>query len=110
MNIIGDVNGKRAIIIDDMVDTAGTLAQAARAVVSEGATGVWAYATHAVLSGPAIERVEGAPLTELVVSDTIKLSDQAAQCAKVRVLSVASLVAEAVKRVHTGESISTLFL
>lgn len=110
MNIIGEVEGRRAIIVDDMVDTAGTLAQAARAVVSEGASGVWAYTTHPVLSGPAIERLEGAPLTELVVTDTIRLSEAAARSKKVRVLSVASLVAEAVKRVHTGESISTLFL
>ena len=110
MNIIGDVEGKRAIIIDDMVDTAGTLTQAARAVLSEGAAGVWAYATHPVLSGPAMERINGSPLNELVVSDTIKLSDEAAASPKVRTLSVAPLVAEAIKRVHTGESISTLFL
>lgn len=110
MHIIGDVEGKRAIIIDDMVDTAGTLTQAARAVISEGAAEVYAYATHAVLSGPAIERIEGSPLREVVVSDSIKLGELAAQCPKIRTLSVASLVAEAIKRVHTGESISTLFL
>ena len=110
MNIIGDVEGKRAIIVDDMVDTAGTLAQAARAVISEGATAVWAYATHPVLSGPAIDRIDGSPLEELVVTDTIRLSEPASKCKKVRVLSVAPLVAEAIKRVHTGESISTLFL
>lgn len=110
MNIIGDVEGKRAIIIDDMVDTAGTLTQAARAVLSEGASGVWAYATHPVLSGPAMERINGSPLTELVVSDTIGLNEEAAASPKVRTLSVATLVAEAIKRVHTGESISTLFL
>jgi ribose-phosphate pyrophosphokinase len=113
MNIIGDVEKKRAIIIDDMVDTAGTLAQAARAVIASGANDVWAYATHAVLSGPAMERIEGSPLKELVVTDTIALRDNAAKSEKngrVRVLSVAPLVAEAIKRVHTGESISTLFL
>jgi ribose-phosphate pyrophosphokinase len=110
MNIIGDVNGKRAIIVDDMVDTAGTLAQAARAIVANGATEVWAYATHAVLSGPALERIEGSPLKELVVTDTIRLTDKAAASSRIRQLSVAPLVAEAIKRVHTGESISTLFL
>jgi ribose-phosphate pyrophosphokinase len=109
MNIIGDVEKKRAIIIDDMVDTAGTLAQAARAVIASGARDVWAYATHAVLSGPAIERIDGSPLKELVVTDTIALRDNARTSKRIRALSVAPLVAEAVKRVHTGESISTLF-
>jgi ribose-phosphate pyrophosphokinase len=108
MNIIGDVDGKRAIIIDDMVDTAGTLAQAARAVVASGARDVWAYATHAVLSGPALERISGSPLKELVVTDTIAPRPEAA-ASRIRALSVAPLVAEAIKRVHTGESISTLF-
>jgi ribose-phosphate pyrophosphokinase len=109
MNIIGDVDKKRAIIIDDMVDTAGTLAQAARAVIASGAKDVWAYATHPVLSGPAIERIEGSPLKELVVTDTIALRDNAKGNPRIRQLSVAPLVAEAIKRVHTGESISTLF-
>jgi len=108
MNIIGDVDGKRAIIIDDMVDTAGTLAQAARAVVASGARDVWAYATHAVLSGPALERISGSPLKELVVTDTIAPRPEA-EGSRIRALSVAPLVAEAIKRVHTGESISTLF-
>jgi len=110
MHIIGDVEGKRAVIIDDMVDTAGTLTQAARAVVAEGANEVFAYGTHAVLSGPAIERLNGSPLVELVVSDTIPLSEAGEASDKIRQVSVASLVAEAIKRVHTGESISTLFL
>jgi ribose-phosphate pyrophosphokinase len=110
MHIIGDVEGKRAIIIDDMVDTAGTLTQAARAVVTEGAAEVYAYATHPVLSGPAIERLEGSPLKEIVVTDSIPLGELALKCKKIRTLSVAPLVAEAIKRVHTGESISTLFL
>jgi ribose-phosphate pyrophosphokinase len=110
MNIIGDVEKKRAIIIDDMVDTAGTLAQAARAVIASGAKDVWAYATHPVLSGPAIERIEGSPLKELVVTDTIALRPNALASKRIRSLSVAPLVAEAIKRVHTGESISTLFL
>ena len=109
MNIICDVDKKRAVIIDDMVDTAGTLVQAARAIVASGARDVWAYATHAVLSGPAIERIEGSPLKELVVTDTIALRENARACKRIRVLSAAPLVAEAIKRVHTGESISTLF-
>jgi ribose-phosphate pyrophosphokinase len=110
MHIIGDVDGRRAIIIDDMCDTAGTLTQSARAVIAEGASEVYAYCTHAVLSGPAIERVDGSPLKELVVSDTISLAEEASKSEKIRTLSVAPLVAEAIKRVHTGESISTLFL
>ena len=108
MNIIGDVDGKRAVIIDDMVDTAGTLAQAARAVIASGAREVSAYATHAVLSGPALERIDGSPLKELVVTDTISLREEAHKT-RIRQLTVAPLVAEAIKRVHTGESISTLF-
>ena len=108
MNIIGDVDGKRAIIIDDMVDTAGTLAQAARAVIASGAKDVWAYATHAVLSGPALERISGSPLKELVVTDTITPRPESST-SRIRTLSVAPLVGEAIKRVHTGESISTLF-
>jgi ribose-phosphate pyrophosphokinase len=108
MNIIGDVDGKRAIIIDDMVDTAGTLAQAARAVVAAGAKNVWAYATHAVLSGPALERIAGSPLKELVVTDTIAPRPEFA-AARIRALSVGPIIGEAIKRVHTGESISTLF-
>jgi ribose-phosphate pyrophosphokinase len=108
MNIIGDVTGKRAVIIDDMVDTAGTLAQAAKAIIGAGARDVWAYATHAVLSGPAFERIEASPLKELVVTDTIAPRPEAGK-ARIRTLSVAPLVAEAIKRVHTGESISTLF-
>jgi ribose-phosphate pyrophosphokinase len=109
MHIIGDVEKRRAIIIDDMCDTAGTLTQSARAVIAEGASEVFAYCTHPVLSGPAIERIDGSPLSEVVVSDTIPLGDEARGSNKVRTLSVAPLVAEAIKRVHTGESISTLF-
>jgi ribose-phosphate pyrophosphokinase len=108
MNILGDVDAKRAIIIDDMVDTAGTLAQAARAVVASGAKDVWAYATHAVLSGPALERISGSPLKELVVTDTITPRPESAS-SRIRTVSIAPLVGEAIKRVHTGESISTLF-
>jgi ribose-phosphate pyrophosphokinase len=110
MNIIGDVEGKKAIIIDDMVDTAGTLTQAAQAVKDNGATEVYAYCTHPVLSGPAVERVKDSVLSALICSDTIPLVEPAHGSEKFQVLSVAPLVAEAIKRVHTGESISTLFL
>jgi ribose-phosphate pyrophosphokinase len=110
MNIIGDVKGKRAVIIDDMIDTAGTLTQAASAVLNQGATEVRAYATHGVLSGPAIERLTNSSLTEVVIADTIAPTEAVAACPKIRIESVAPLVAEAIKRVHTGESISTLFL
>ena len=110
MHIIGAVEGKRAVIIDDMVDTAGTLTQAANAVMKEGALSVSAYCTHPVLSGPALQRLNESPLTELVVSDTIQLSEEKEKSNKIRCLSISPLVAEAIKRVHTGESISTLFL
>lgn len=110
MNIIGAVKDKHAIIIDDMADTAGTLAQAARAVIAEGAIDVRAYITHPVLSGPAVERIVGSPLKEVVVTDTIPLQQSAIDSGKFTVRSVAPLVAEAIKRVHTGESISTLFV
>ncbi|MBI5493469.1 MAG: ribose-phosphate pyrophosphokinase [Deltaproteobacteria bacterium] len=109
MNIVGDVAGMDCILLDDMVDTAGTLTQAATALLKEGATSVMAYATHPVLSGPAIARIEQSPLQEVVVSNTIALHPEARACKKIRQLSVATLIGEAVRRVHTGESISTLF-
>jgi len=109
MNIIGDVKGKRAIILDDMIDTAGTLAQAAGALVNEGAKGIWAYATHPVFSGPAIERLSNCAIKEVVVTDSIPLSEEALKNTKFKVLSCAPMVGEAIKRVHSGDSISTLF-
>jgi ribose-phosphate pyrophosphokinase len=110
MNIIGDVKGRDAIIVDDMIDTAGTLTQAAKAVMEAGARSVSACATHGVLSGPAIERIEASQLTEVVVSDTIPLSDKAKNCKKIKQLSVARLLGEAIKRIHHGDSISSLFI
>jgi ribose-phosphate pyrophosphokinase len=110
MHLIGDVKGKDAVIVDDMIDTAGTLVQAARAVMEAGAKSVVASATHAVLSGPAIQRIEDSPLTEVCVTDTIPLSEAARQCKKIKVLSVARLLGEAVKRIHHGDSISSLFI
>ncbi len=111
MQIIGDVRGKAAVIVDDMVDTAGTLCAAAEAVHRAGATSVIACATHPVLSGPAIERLEKATaLDELVVTDTIPLRPEAAKVAKLRVLSVAPLLGEAIRRTHEEDSISSLFV
>ncbi|MBI4509248.1 MAG: ribose-phosphate pyrophosphokinase [Deltaproteobacteria bacterium] len=110
MHLIGDVKGKDAVIVDDMVDTAGTLVQAARAVMEHGARTVSACATHGVFSGPAIERIEESPLTEVVVTNTIPLSEAGQKCSKIKVMSVARLLGEAVKRIHHGDSISSLFI
>jgi ribose-phosphate pyrophosphokinase len=110
MNLIGDVKGRDAIIIDDMIDTAGTLTQAAKAVVAHGARSVIACATHGVLSGPAIQRIEESPLTEVLITDTIPLSEAGRHCKKIKVISVARLLGEAVKRIHHGDSISSLFI
>ncbi len=110
MNVIGDVRGKVAVILDDMVDTAGTLTQAAMALMDEGAAKVYAYATHPVLSGPAVERITRSPIEEVVVTDTIPLSPEAAACHKINQLSVARLLGEAVKRIHQADSLSSLFV
>jgi ribose-phosphate pyrophosphokinase len=110
MNIIGDVSGKRAVIIDDMVDTAGTLTLAAKALKEKGAVKVYAYATHAVLSGKAIERLLASPIESLVVTNTIPLKHNAIESGKVRTLTVAPLLAEAIKRVHNADSVSSLFV
>tara|TARA_B100000686_G_C16663399_1_gene902241 strand:+ start:325 stop:1281 length:957 start_codon:yes stop_codon:yes gene_type:complete len=109
MNVIGDVEGKSCVIVDDMVDTAGTLSQASFALKDRGAQKVLAYATHAVLSGNAIENIEKSEIDELVVTDTIKLSDAAEKSKKVRQLSVSNLLAESIARVHSEESLSSLF-
>ena len=110
MNIIGDVRGKDAIIVDDMIDTAGTLTTAAKAVIDAGARTVSACATHGVLSGNAIARIDASPLTEVVVSDTIPLRPEARASKKIKQLSVARLLGEAIKRIHHGDSISSLFI
>jgi ribose-phosphate pyrophosphokinase len=110
MNIIGDVRGKDAVIVDDMIDTAGTTTQAARAIVEAGARTVSVCATHAVLSGPAIKRIDDSPLAEVIVTDSIPLGAEARACKKVRQLSVARLLGEAIKRIHHGDSISSLFI
>jgi ribose-phosphate pyrophosphokinase len=110
MNVIGDVHGKTAILLDDMIDTAGTLTQAANALMDKGAKRVFAYATHAVLSGPAVDRIQKSPIEEVVVSDTIPPSPAAAACRKIRSLSVAPLLAEAIRRIHAADSLSSLFV
>jgi ribose-phosphate pyrophosphokinase len=110
MNLIGDVSGKHAVIVDDMIDTAGTLVQAAKAVMDHGALSVSACATHAVLSGPAIQRIEESPLDQVIVTNTIPLSEAGLKCKKLKSLSVARLLGEAVKRIHHGDSISSLFI
>ena len=110
MNIIGEVEGRVCVLIDDMVDTAGTLCHAAQALKDEGATRVVAYITHAVLSGAAIERISNSVLDELVVTDTIPLSDAGKACKRIRQLSVAGLLAETIRRISDEESVSSLYV
>ncbi|CAB9538957.1 Ribose-phosphate pyrophosphokinase (EC 2.7.6.1) [uncultured Gammaproteobacteria bacterium] len=109
MNVIGDVEGKTCVLIDDMVDTAGTLCQAANILKEKGAKKVVAYATHAVLSGNAIDNINNSKLDELVATNTIPLSDPAARCKKIRQLSIAPTLAEVIKRISEEQSISTIF-
>ncbi len=109
MRIVGDVAGRYAFLIDDMVDTAGTLVRAAGAVCEAGATAVSAVCSHGVLSGPAVDRIENSTLNNLIVSDTIPLRENARASDKIRVVSIASLIAEAIRRIHTGDSVSSLF-
>jgi ribose-phosphate pyrophosphokinase len=110
MNIIGDVKGRSCVLVDDLVDTAGTLCQAARALKEHGAARVVAYCTHPVLSGKAIENITGSELDELVVTDTIPLSEEAKECGRIRQLSIAELLAETMRRVSNEESVSSLFM
>jgi ribose-phosphate pyrophosphokinase len=110
MNIIGEVEGRNCVIMDDMVDTAGTLTKAAEVLKERGAKTVVAYCTHAVLSGPAIERINASPLDELVVTDTIPLSAAAQACGKIRQLTAAPLLAETFKRIVKGDSVMSLFM
>ena len=110
MNIIGDVEGKTCVLIDDMVDTAGTLCQAAQALKDEGAVKVLAYITHPVLSGNAVEKISKSALDELIVTDTIPLSAAAKACPRIRQLSVAALLAETIRRIRDEESVSSLYL
>ena len=110
MNIIGEVDGKTCVLIDDMIDTAGTLCLAAAALKENGAKRVVAYITHPVLSGPAVERVSNSELDELVVTDTIPLSEAAEACGKIRQLGVSELLAETMRRIALDESVSSLYL
>ncbi len=110
MNIIGEVEGKTCVLIDDLVDTAGTLCHAAEALKANGAKKVVAYITHAVLSGPAIDRISQSQLDELVVTDTIPLRPDARNCKKIRQLSVAGLLAETMRRIRDEESVSSLYI
>jgi ribose-phosphate pyrophosphokinase len=110
MNIIGEVEGKTCILVDDMVDTAGTLCQAAQALKDEGALKVIAYITHPVLSGNAVEKISKSALDELVVTDTIPLSAAAKACSRIRVLSVSGLLAETIRRIRDEESVSSLYV
>jgi ribose-phosphate pyrophosphokinase len=109
MNLIGDVDGKTCVLVDDIVDTAGTLCTAAAALKTEGASRVISYCTHPVLSGPAIERLNSSELDELVVTDTIPLSAEARTCTKIRTLSMSRMLAESIRRVSNEESISAMF-
>ncbi|HCU23463.1 MAG TPA: phosphoribosylpyrophosphate synthetase, partial [Deltaproteobacteria bacterium] len=110
MHVIGDVDGKAAIIVDDMVDTAGTLTQAAKALADNGAKKIYACATHGVLSGPALERIQNSVLSGLVVTNTIQQTPEVLQCPKIKVLSMAKLLGEAISRINNSDSISSLFV
>jgi ribose-phosphate pyrophosphokinase len=110
MNIIGEVDGKNCVMIDDMVDTAGTLCHAAGALKDQGAKSVAAYITHAVLSGPAVGRITESNLDEVVVTDTIPLNEEARTCSKIRQLSTAELLAETMRRISDDESVSSLYV
>ena len=110
MNIIGEVDGRTCVIVDDLVDTANTLCEAAAALKRHGAQRVLAYCTHPVLSGSAVERIANSALDEIVVTDTIPLREQAQRCAKIRVLTVASLLAETMRRISAEDSVSSLFV
>lgn len=110
MSVIGDVTGKTAILHDDMVDTAGTLCGAAEMLLAAGAVEVDACCSHAVLSGPAIDRLTRSPIKNLVVSDSIPLSEEAIKCGKIKVLSVANLLGDAIRRIYNDDSVSSLFV
>ncbi len=110
MHIIGEVEGETCVIVDDMIDTAGTLCQAATALKARGAGDIYATATHAVLSGPALERINQSCLKEVLVTNTIPVENKLAACPRLRQLSVANLLAEAIRRIHGEESVSSLFI
>jgi len=110
LHIIGDVDGKHCLIVDDMIDTAGTLVKGAEALLANGATKVSACATHGVLSGPAVERITNSSLEEVVITNSIPLSEAAVACGRIRSMSVAPLLARAIQSIHEESSVSTLFV
>ena len=109
MHVIGEIDGRNCVIMDDMIDTAGTLVKAAEVLKERGAKRVFAYCTHPILSGPAVDRIAGSQLDEVVITNTIPLSDAARACKKIRQLSVAFLFAETIRRISDGESVTSLF-
>jgi ribose-phosphate pyrophosphokinase len=110
MNVVGDVEGRNCIIQDDIIDTAGTITKAAIALKANGAARVFAVAVHGVLSGPAIERIEKAPIEKLIVTNTIPLNGDRAKCSKIMTLSVAKLLSQAIRSIHEESSVSSLFV
>jgi ribose-phosphate pyrophosphokinase len=110
MNLIGEVRGRTALVVDDIIDTAGTLVKTAEALLAEGATAVYAAATHPVLSGPAVERITKSELKEIVVTNSVPLSEAARKMKKIKVLSVAALLARGIRSIHEETSISELFI
>jgi ribose-phosphate pyrophosphokinase len=110
MNIIGDVAGKTCVIVDDIIDTAGTLVKTAEVLHERGAARVLAAGVHPVLSGPAVERIANSVVEEVIVTDTIPLREEALGCGKIRQLSVAELLGEAIRRIHEAKSVSSLFV
>ena len=110
MNIIGEVKGMNCVIVDDLVDTAGTLCKAAAAIKKQGAASVAAYCTHPVLSGNAVKNIENSVLDELVVTNTIQLSEEARQCKRIRQVSIANMLAETIRRIHDEESVSEMYI
>jgi ribose-phosphate pyrophosphokinase len=107
--VIGDVRGRTCLILDDIVDTAGTIVKTAEALLEQGADKVYACASHAVLSGPAVERIENSRIEEFIVSNTIPLSEAAQKVAKIKVLTIAGLIGRAIESIHMETSVSTLF-
>jgi ribose-phosphate pyrophosphokinase len=110
MNVVGDVRGRHCLLVDDLIDTAGTLVKGAEALMQKGAASVSACATHAVLSGPAVSRIEASCLTEVVFSNSIPLSKEAKKCTRIKSLSIAKLLAEAIRSIHDATSVSVLFI
>jgi ribose-phosphate pyrophosphokinase len=110
MNLIGDVRGRSALVVDDIIDTAGTLVKTAEVLLREGATQVYAACTHAVLSGPAVERLQKSKITEVVATDSVPLTQMAKKVGKIKVLSVADLLARGIRSIHEETSISELFI